>query len=72
MRCLRVRAHLGDGAKIAELFSQIQEEFGRLDILINNAASGVQQARRRPPGEALGLDDEHQRQGAVALRSRGV
>ena len=43
VRCLRIRAHLGDGAKIAELFSQIQEEFGRLDILINNAASGVQQ-----------------------------
>ena len=46
-RCVRVQAHLGDPAKIKELFARVNEEFGRLDILINNAASGVQ----RPASE---------------------
>ena len=40
--CLRVKAHLGDAARIRELFAQVEESFGRLDILVNNAASGVQ------------------------------
>ncbi len=51
-RCLRIRAHLGDEAKIAELFQSIDEEYGRLDILVNNAATGVQ----RP---ALDLESKH-------------
>ena len=41
-RCLRVRAHLGDTDQISDLFSRVSESYGRLDILINNAASGVQ------------------------------
>ena len=52
VRCLRVRAHLGDEAKIADLFGEIDAEFGRLDILVNNAATGVQ----RP---ALDLESRH-------------
>ena len=40
-RCLRVRAHLGDEAAIGRLFESVEREFGRLDILVNNAASGV-------------------------------
>ena len=52
VRCLRVRAHLGDEAKIADLFEAIDSEFGRLDILVNNAATGVQ----RP---ALELESKH-------------
>ncbi len=36
-----VRANVGDAAKIDELFGIIGNKFGRLDILINNAASGV-------------------------------
>ena len=52
VRCLRVRAHLGDEAKIADLFEAIDSEFGRLDILVNNAATGVQ----RP---ALELESRH-------------
>ncbi len=44
VECLRVRAHLGDPAKIVELFSGVAESFGRLDILVNNAASGVQRS----------------------------
>jgi len=44
VRCLRVRAHLGDGAKIKQLFARVEREFGRLDILVNNAASGVQRS----------------------------
>ena len=52
VRCLRVRAHLGDEAKIADLFESVGAEFGRLDILVNNAASGVQ----RP---ALELESRH-------------
>jgi len=36
-----IRANVGDPAKIDELFDMIGNKFGRLDILINNAASGV-------------------------------
>ena len=52
VRCLRVKAHLGDAAKIRELFAQVEHRFGRLDILVNNAASGVQ----RPASE---LEEKH-------------
>jgi len=44
VECLRVRAHLGDPGKIGELFARVAESFGRLDILVNNAASGVQRS----------------------------
>ena len=47
VRCLRFRAHLGDADKISQLFSQVEQEYGRLDILVNNAATGVQ----RPASE---------------------
>jgi enoyl-[acyl-carrier protein] reductase III len=36
-----IRANVGEPAKIDELFDMIGNKFGRLDILINNAASGV-------------------------------
>jgi enoyl-[acyl-carrier protein] reductase III len=36
-----IRANVGDAAKVDELFDTIGSKFGRLDILINNAASGV-------------------------------
>lgn len=36
-----VRANVGDVAKIKSMFEQIEEEFGRLDVFVNNAASGV-------------------------------
>lgn len=52
VRCLRVRAHLGDSARIRELFAQVEQAFGRLDILVNNAASGVQRA-------AADLEEKH-------------
>lgn len=41
VRCLKVRSHLGDSDKIRDLFEAVGTEFGRLDVLINNAASGV-------------------------------
>lgn len=34
-----IPCHVGDLAQIENLFSQIRERFGRLDILINNAAT---------------------------------
>ena len=52
VRCLKFRAHLGDEDKIASLFEAIEAEFGRLEILVNNAATGVQ----RP---ALELESKH-------------
>ena len=52
VRCLRVRAHLGDVEKIKHLFAQVEQEFGRLDILVNNAASGVQRS-------AVDLEQKH-------------
>jgi enoyl-[acyl-carrier protein] reductase III len=45
-----IKANLAEAEKIDEMFAEIEREFGRLDILINNAASGV----ARP---ALELDD---------------
>ena len=36
-----IRANVGDPAKIDEMFDMIGNKFGHLDILINNAASGV-------------------------------
>ena len=52
VKCLPIKAHLGDRSKIKEIFNLIEETFGKLDILINNAASGVQ----RP---ALELESKH-------------
>jgi len=36
-----IKANVGDPAKIDEMFDTIGNDWGRLDILINNAASGV-------------------------------
>ncbi len=36
-----IRANLAEPEKIDLMFKEIEEKFGRLDILINNAASGV-------------------------------
>lgn len=38
---LLVKANVGDVTKIKEMFQEIDNHFGRLDILVNNAASGV-------------------------------
>ena len=48
----RVRANLEGAESIRELFAQVKEQFGRLDILVNNAASGVQRS-------ALELEEKH-------------
>ena len=52
VRCMRVKANLSDGNKVKHLVSQVGSEFGRLDILVNNAASGIQ----RPAEE---LEEKH-------------
>ena len=36
-----IRANLAEPEKIDRMFAEIEDKFGRLDILINNAASGV-------------------------------
>ncbi len=36
-----VKANLAEPEKIDRMFAEIEEKFGRLDILVNNAASGV-------------------------------
>lgn len=41
-KALVVKANVGDVDKIKAMFSQIDEAFGRLDIFVSNAASGVQ------------------------------
>ena len=39
--CLKIKAHLGNIEKINSMFKDIKSKFGKLDILINNAASGI-------------------------------
>lgn len=41
-KALVVKANVGDVDKIKLLFEAIKNEYGRLDIFVNNAASGVQ------------------------------
>ena len=41
VKCFSTRAHLGDEEAITSLFEKVSDEFGKLDILVNNAASGV-------------------------------
>jgi enoyl-[acyl-carrier protein] reductase III len=44
-----IRAHIGEPENINRMFEDISQNFGKLDILINNAASGI-------PHSALELD----------------
>ena len=39
--CTRIKAHVGDEAAVEAMVSKIEAQFGHLDILVNNAASGV-------------------------------
>ena len=41
-KALVVKANVGDVEKIKNMFAQIDEYYGRLDVFISNAASGVQ------------------------------
>lgn len=50
--CIRVKAHLGEYSKVMEMFELIREHHQSLDILVNNAASGV----NRPATE---LEEKH-------------
>lgn len=36
-----IKADVGDAEKIDSMFNEIEQRFGKLDILVNNAASGV-------------------------------
>ncbi len=40
-RCTLVKANVANGDDVREMFATISREFGRLDILVSNAASGV-------------------------------
>lgn len=44
-----IKANVGEPEKVESMFQEIQATFGKLDILVNNAASGV-------PRPALELD----------------
>ncbi|MDX8362347.1 enoyl-[acyl-carrier-protein] reductase FabL [Cytobacillus sp. IB215316] len=41
-KALLIKANVGSIEKINDMFSEIEDTFGRLDIFVNNAASGVQ------------------------------
>lgn len=40
-RALMIRANVGDVKKLREMFEQVKDTFGRLDVFVSNAASGV-------------------------------
>ena len=50
--CLSVKAHVGNPDKIKELFEQVDKKYGSLDILVNNAATGIQR-------KAMELEAKH-------------
>jgi enoyl-[acyl-carrier protein] reductase III len=52
VRAEAVRGHVGDPERVAAMFETVSKLYGRLDILVNNAASGV----IRP---ALDLEPRH-------------
>ncbi|MBZ5751210.1 enoyl-[acyl-carrier-protein] reductase FabL [Metabacillus rhizolycopersici] len=52
VKVIVVKANVGKPEKIKELFAQIDEHFGRLDVFVNNAASGVQKP-------AMELEENH-------------
>ena len=52
VKAIAIKANVGKPEKIKELFAQIDEHFGRLDIFVNNAASGVQKP-------AMELEESH-------------
>jgi len=41
VRSRPIKANVGDPEKIDEMFDAVRNDFGRLDILVNNAASGL-------------------------------
>jgi NAD(P)-dependent dehydrogenase (short-subunit alcohol dehydrogenase family) len=44
-RALSVRADSGDPEQVAQLFATIDQEFGRIDVLVNNSAVLARQSR---------------------------
>jgi enoyl-[acyl-carrier protein] reductase III len=51
-RAIAIKANLADADKIQTMFDQIESEFGRCDILVGNAASGI-------PRPVLETTDKH-------------
>ena len=45
VRALAVQADMGDREAIIALFARLREEFGRLDLLVNSAARGLERPR---------------------------
>lgn len=41
VKSLTIRANVAEEADVEQMFQQVEEGFGRLDILVSNAASGV-------------------------------
>ena len=44
-RAIAMQADVGDRDAIVELFARVREEFGRLDVLVNSAARGLERPR---------------------------
>jgi NAD(P)-dependent dehydrogenase (short-subunit alcohol dehydrogenase family) len=63
---------VADEAAVAAAFSRITEEWGRLDILVNNAATPAQWAIRRNGDERLGSTASGESAWGGAVRPAGI
>lgn len=41
VKALPIKAHMGDEGQVSKLFDSLEETFGRLDVFVSNAATGV-------------------------------
>ncbi len=63
---------MGEPEKIETMFQEIEAKFGKLDILVSNAASGVARAAMDLDTKSWELDDGYQRRALLLCTQKAV